>query len=191
MFPFIHSANIYSILECQALILSDVDAKMRKHRIVYCRDGEQISGCQGTETRARGCMPLERGDTREFLCENGTVLSPKLDKKQRSTNFFLKGHSINILRKLCLEKQSILARHCLSYRWFALKNLKDFYSYDRTSRSEPTTLGWSWMPWQQSRGICKSKKNMEEKEKRETRKRVTPNAQQRRTLNTLTQQEKQ
>lgn len=40
MFPFIHSANIYSILECQALILSDVDAKMRKHRIVYCRDGE-------------------------------------------------------------------------------------------------------------------------------------------------------
>lgn len=54
-------------------------------------------------------MPLKRGNTREFLCGDGTVLSPKVDEKKMSRNFFLKGQRVNILRKLCLEKQSILA----------------------------------------------------------------------------------
>lgn len=55
-------------------------------------------------------MPLKRGNTREFLCGNGTVLSPKVDEKKTLTNFVLKGQRVNILRKLCLEKQSILTR---------------------------------------------------------------------------------
>ena len=55
-------------------------------------------------------MPLGRGNTGEFLCGDGTVLSPKGDEKRMSTSFFLKGQRVNILRKLCLENQSILAR---------------------------------------------------------------------------------
>lgn len=40
MFPFIHSANIYVILVCQAVIVTEVDAKMKKDRIVNYRGGE-------------------------------------------------------------------------------------------------------------------------------------------------------
>ena len=40
MFPFIHSANIYSKLVCQAIIVGKVDAKMKKDRIVDYRGGE-------------------------------------------------------------------------------------------------------------------------------------------------------
>ena len=43
-------------------------------------------------------MPLKRGNTREFLCGNGTVLRPKVDEKKTLTNFFLKGQRVNILR---------------------------------------------------------------------------------------------